>query len=103
LSAYVYTFPRNTTNRFSIVAVHGLGGDPFKTWEEANHKIWLRDFLPSQVPNARIMSYGYNSAVALSRSVAGIDEFATDLLVRLSDERKTEAVSQIPRKLYTGL
>ncbi|KAH0537658.1 hypothetical protein FGG08_005571 [Glutinoglossum americanum] len=54
-----------------------------------HQKIWLRDFLPSQVQNARVMSYGYNSIVAFSKSIAGIDEFAEDLLNRLDDERET--------------
>ena len=49
---------------------------------------WLQDFLASDVPNARIMSYGYNSAVAFSKSVAGIEEFARDLLERLRIARK---------------
>ena len=72
----------------SIVAVHGLGGDKYDTWED-DGKIWLRDFLPAKVPNARIMTYGYNSIVAFSKSVAEIEDFAVDLLGRLNDERRT--------------
>lgn len=71
-----------------IVAIHGLGGHAYNTWTD-REKLWLRDFLPSQIPNARIMSYGYNSAVAFSKSVAGIEEFAEDLLNRLDNERAT--------------
>jgi len=41
------------------------------------------------------MSYGYNSAVAFSKSVAGIEEFAEDLLNRLDNERVTAEVSMI--------
>src|SRR5277367_3733735 len=37
-----------------IVAVHGLGGDAYKTWTHENGKLWLRDFLPDQLPGARI-------------------------------------------------
>ena len=79
-------------NASSIVAVHGLGGDAYNTWED-DGKIWLRDFLPFQVPNARIMCYGYDSVIAFSKSVAGIDDFAADLLNRLNDERETAQVS----------
>lgn len=82
------------THIHSIIAVHGLGGDAFNTWADGGN-IWLRDFLPGQIPNARIMSYGYNSAVAFSKSVAGIDEYPTDLLNRLHHERETAEVSMI--------
>jgi hypothetical protein len=84
--------PSRLLNAVSIVAVHGLGGDAYETWADDDQNIWLRDFLPSQVPRARIMSYGYNSAVTFSKSVAGIDEFAVDLINRLDNERETAEV-----------
>lgn len=78
----------------SVIAVHGLGGHPFKTWQHPNGKVWLADFLPAQLPEARVMTYGYNSSVLFSKSVAGIDDFATDLLFRISMERRCAAVSR---------
>ena len=72
----------------SIVAVHGLGGHPYDTWtEEKSGKMWLRDFLPSQVPHTRIMSYGYDSLVAFSKSEIELGDVAADLLNRLDGER----------------
>jgi alpha-beta hydrolase superfamily lysophospholipase len=44
--------------------------------------------LPTQLPNARIMSFGYDAAWALSRSVADIDDAATSLITRLTGERQ---------------
>ena len=77
----------------SVVAVHGLCGDPYETWtEEASKKLWLKDFLPSQVPNTRIMSFGYDSLVAFSKSEIEIRDVAVDLLNRLGDERDTNEV-----------
>ena len=55
-------------------------------------KLWLRDFLPSQVPNTRIMSFGYGSLVAFSKSEIEIRDVAADLLNRLHDERDTNEV-----------
>ena len=73
---------------YSIVAVHGLGGHPYDTWtEERSGKMWLRDFLPSQVPYTRIMSYGYDSQVAFSKSELELGDVAADLLDRLDGER----------------
>ena len=77
----------------SIVAVHGLCGDPYDTWTDgASKKLWLRDFLPFQVPNTRIMSFGYDSLVAFSKSEIEISDVAADLLNRLNGERDTTEV-----------
>lgn len=61
------------------MAIHGLGGHPFKTWTEGD-ALWLRDFLPSSIPEARILTYGYDSGVAFNKSASGISDFARDLL-----------------------
>ena len=50
------------------------------TWTAENGKLWLRDFLPSQLPSARIMSFGYNSDTFLSKAVADIEDVASMLL-----------------------
>jgi hypothetical protein len=49
------------------------------------------------------MSYGYDSIVAFSKSVAGVDEFAADMLNRLYYERATPQVTYNPRRLTIGL
>ncbi|MCJ1271049.1 hypothetical protein MMC22_010948 [Lobaria immixta] len=43
-----------------IVAIHGLNGHREKTWT-VNDVNWLRDLLPLDIPNARIMSWGYDA------------------------------------------
>jgi hypothetical protein len=51
----------------SIVAIHGLDGDPLKTWTtKKTNKCWLGDpdMLPKFVKNSRILTYGYNASVA---------------------------------------
>ena len=52
-------------NVHSIVAVHGLNGDPFRTWTTESDKLWLKDpsLLPSNLKNSRILTYGYNAMV----------------------------------------
>ena len=72
---------------FSIVAVHGLGGDWEHTWTDTNGKLWLRGFVPIEIPNIRVISYGYNSKTAFSKGVNDIDDEAAGLLDRLNMER----------------
>ncbi|OAP53696.1 hypothetical protein AYL99_12136 [Fonsecaea erecta] len=56
-----------------IVAVHGLGGDTFATWTHPeSKKFWLRDFLPQQIPDARIMTFGYNADAAFGHLLASL-------------------------------
>jgi len=80
----------NETALADVVAVHGLCGNPYSTWtDEASNNLWLRDFLPLQVPDARIMSFGYDSLVAFSKSEIELGDIAADLLNRLDIERDT--------------
>ena len=76
-----------------VVAVHGLQGDAYKTWEHDNGFLWLRDVLPAEIPFARIMTFGYDSTVAFSNSVAKLEDKALDLLNRLSAKRSDAADS----------
>jgi len=71
----------------SIVAIHGLGGDPYTTWTADNKAMWPRDFIPQIIPSARVMTFGYNSKWAFSPSTADINDFAHDLLNRLRNKR----------------
>lgn len=86
--------PSDQANVVDIVAIHGLNGHYLDTWtaKGANGEkvIWLKDFLPNQIPDARIMSYGYNSAVQFSKSMAGISEFADQLLENLRSWRQSD-------------
>lgn len=82
-----------------IVAVHGLMGNPYTTWtkgRDPNGKPWIMDFLPAQLPHARVFSYGYDSNFIRSSSVAGIPEFAMNLLAWLKLRRSTETERQRP-------
>jgi len=46
--------------QIDVIAVHGLSGHRENTWTANNGKMWLKDFLPHDLPNARIFTYGYN-------------------------------------------
>jgi hypothetical protein len=67
-----------------------------QTWIAENGKLWLRDFLPTQLPKARIMSFGYNSDTAFSAAVTDIDDVALMLLDRMDGERQLEEEKKRP-------
>jgi hypothetical protein len=72
-----------------IVAVHGLGGDFFKTWTKSidtdleNDVYWLSQLLPVTLPGARVYSFGYDAEPAFTKSVANIRTFSKQLLSHL--------------------
>ncbi|KAL4986457.1 hypothetical protein BDW68DRAFT_178771 [Aspergillus falconensis] len=89
---FLRTLVPGKSPKIDIVAIHGLNPKnkerhAERTWE-SDGKIWLRDFLPNQLPQARIMLFGYNSNVSIQSSSAGIREQAQNLLSRLWLERK---------------
>ncbi|KAI4709724.1 hypothetical protein J4E89_005741 [Alternaria sp. Ai002NY15] len=55
----------------SIVFLHGLTGGRLTTFTHRNGKCWPRDFLPQVLPDARIMSYGYDANVVSLGAMAG--------------------------------
>jgi hypothetical protein len=58
----VYTCP---DAKVDIVLIHGLNGDPRKTWTAKNGVFWPTDLLPTSLKSAkaRILVYGYNADV----------------------------------------
>ena len=79
-----------------VVAVHGLGGDLYKTWafeRDTGHNdeiFWLSHLLPRDLPGARIFTFGYPSQWSSSYSVAGVKDYARSLL---------QALQQLPEKV----
>ncbi|KAL2816120.1 hypothetical protein BJX63DRAFT_430412 [Aspergillus granulosus] len=78
--------------KIDIIAIHGLNPKnkerhAERTWE-LDGKLWLRDFLPKHLPQARIFLFGYNSSVSIQSSSAGVREQAQNLLSRLLLERQ---------------
>lgn len=80
----------------SIVAVHGLNGHPTETWtHQTTNACWLKDFLPSDIDGARIMTFGYNAGAAFGNTTADVNDHAKDLLSSLIDKREEDEVSPL--------
>lgn len=88
-------------NRFSIIAVTGLGGRPFASWQNNEGTMWLRDFLPQQVPGIRVYTYGYASALKGSPSRASIQDFTDGFTRAILSVRRTARVG-IPTTISIG-
>ena len=84
--------------------MHGLGDDAIDTWTHLkSNAFWLKDFLPEQIPDARILTFGYNTAAAFSESTAEVIDHAKSLLARLVDKRDEPEVYIIRLRALSGL
>lgn len=81
------------------MAVHGLGGDVFKTLTHANAKLWLQDLLPHVLNTARIMTFGYDMNVFTKPFTQRSFVFAETLLSKLKDKRTGSAVRYLIRSM----
>jgi hypothetical protein len=78
------------------VAVHGLSIDAFDTWTHPKSKaFWLKDFLPQQTPDARIMTFRYNALAAFGQSTTEVIDSAKSLLTSLVNKRQKFKVDNI--------
>jgi hypothetical protein len=85
-----------------IIAVHGIDGNAWKTWEHSNGKLWLKDFLPKHVPGSRIYSFGYRAEVAFTRGRGDLKGFARSLLEGLNGIRYDEVFWRTSCCLYSA-
>ncbi|KAI9736601.1 MAG: hypothetical protein M1834_000805 [Cirrosporium novae-zelandiae] len=80
-----------------IIAVTGLAGHALGSWKVPNgNAVWLRDWLPQQVSNARILTYGYDSRLLKNKSKCTIEQLASKFLEALKTSRGSESERQRP-------
>jgi hypothetical protein len=76
----------------SIVAVHSVKGHHIFSWQAKTNnseKVWIRDFLEDEIPEARVFSFGWNAGL-FENSRADLRDVATQLLVRLDTIRSSD-------------
>lgn len=69
-----------------IIALTGLAGHAFGSWAASPH-MWLRDFLPNDLPRARILLYGYDSNLAGSQSRNILADLSNNFVIKLHTMR----------------
>ncbi|KAK1712736.1 hypothetical protein BDP67DRAFT_516742 [Colletotrichum lupini] len=67
-----------------VIAMSGLGGHAFGSFKERGGPfMWLRDALPLDVPNARILTYGYDTQLLRSSSFQNLSDLGRALQIDL--------------------
>ena len=84
--------------------VHGLTGDREKTWTAKNASApWPQSLLPSKVPNARVLTFGYDAYVADWKGVVSksrIGNHAMNLLTSVATYREDDDTVGPSRPCY---
>jgi len=86
-----------------VVLVHGLNGDPKRTWTAKNDVFWPAQLLPASLKDrhANILVYGYNADVysrSFNRNTSNnfILQHAQTLVAHLTNYRKSEGTTKNP-------
>lgn len=82
-----------------IVFVHGLTGDREKTWALENQEPWPKTLLPTELPNIRVLTFGYDANVVNLGGVVSenrIANHAMNLITALASYREKDDTQERP-------
>ncbi|KAI3333095.1 hypothetical protein F4824DRAFT_491112 [Ustulina deusta] len=80
-----------------LIAVTGLGGHAFGSWKSpTSDEMWLRDYLPKDIPNHRVILYGYNTKLQESQSKQSIEDLGATFMENITSFRDATESSQRP-------
>lgn len=87
----------------SIVFIHGLNGNRERTWRaEGASEPWIKSLLPSEIPKARVLAFGYDATVRRGGlrevvSQSRVTNHAMNLLTSLVTLRAKDGTVSLPR------
>ncbi|KAF5675926.1 ankyrin repeat-containing protein [Fusarium denticulatum] len=80
-----------------IIAVPGLESHALGSWKSPNSDdVWLRDFLPKDVPNIRVLLYGYDTSLQGSLSKQSMEELGGGFLEKIIAFRANDGTNRRP-------
>ena len=74
--------------------VHGLTGNRETTWTQKDQVLWPRDLLPHDMPDVRVMTFGYDADVVRAIDVASSNT--------VRDHGKALATELARKRLFDG-
>jgi tartrate dehydratase beta subunit/fumarate hydratase class I family protein len=76
------------------VAVTGLAGHAFGSWRNRETRLmWLKDFLPQDIKNTRIMTYGYDSRLLGPETTSmRMSDYRGNFIEQLQNSRRSAKV-----------
>lgn len=88
--------PLNHEEAIDCVVVCGLGGHAFGSFKEkGGSHMWLRDAIPKDFPNLRVLLYGYESGLHGSESTLNVSGIAETFIGHLRGLRSQLEVSMV--------
>lgn len=69
----------------SLVAITGLAGRAFGSWQNDRGSMWLRDYLPQDLPGVRVFLYGYPSKLHKSVSRASLWDYTEGFMKTMAN------------------
>ena len=98
--------PWLTIPQLSIVFIHGLTGDREKTWKTKSAAApWPQILLPARVPNARILTFGYDAYVTDWRGMVSknrIGDHSMNLLTAIATHREDDGTVSLLQQYCLG-
>jgi hypothetical protein len=91
LSEFLFLRPLETRDDilisiFSILFIHGINGGSQSTWTK-DGCMWPKDLLPAKIPEARILTFGYDAKFIRTTAGASLRDIAKNLLFELAVNR----------------
>ncbi|KAJ8063431.1 hypothetical protein OCU04_008650 [Sclerotinia nivalis] len=78
-----------------IISIPGLGSHPIGSFK-GKDCVWIREFLPKDLPSTRILAYGYNTSILDRNAKQSIPDLAKAFLSSIRAFRSATKTSQRP-------
>lgn len=82
----------------SLVAITGLAGRAFESWQTKNGQMWLRDFSAPNHTDCRFFTFGYPSKVRQSQQQATISDFVENFVEEIKTISSKQEVNLGPEE-----